>query len=89
VEQRLLEYSSSTPHLRPIIFRPGLIYSMGKVFLLPTVLACTVANTIGLKFISRPVNVHDLATAFVKSIEDESIEGVQEYSEISDLSSSK
>lgn len=80
VEDRLLNNSSS--RIRPVIFRPALIYSLEKVPSLPAVLALNIGNRAGLKFVDRPVTVQSLAIAMINAIGDASIEGPLGFREI-------
>jgi len=82
VEQRL----TSAALLRPIIFRPSLIFSLDRVQSLPPVTAFFVGNQVGLPFVDRPVSVQALSSAIVRSINDPNIVGIQRYKEINQLS---
>jgi hypothetical protein len=83
VEGKMME---SFGALRPIIFRPSLIFSYERLASLPPVGAFFVGNKIGLPFVDRPVTVQALAAAVIKSLEDTSVSGVQRYREIDKLS---
>jgi len=72
--------------LRPIIFRPSLIFSLDRLQNFPPVTAFFVGNQVGLPFVDRPVSVQALSSAIVRSIADENITGVQRYKEINQLS---
>ena len=85
VEQRLM--STDAAVIRPIIFRPSLIFSFDRLMSLAPVGAFFVGNKIGLPFVDRPVTVQALAAAVVRSLEDEDIQGVQRYKEIDALGS--
>lgn len=85
VESRLLEYQT-VELLRPVIFRPSLIYSLDRVLSLPPVGAFYVGNRLGLPFVDRPVTVQALSTAAVRAIGNPGVEGVQRFSEIDELS---
>jgi nucleoside-diphosphate-sugar epimerase len=82
VEQRL----SSTSLLRPIIFRPSLIFSLDRLQSLPPVTAFFVGNQVGLPFVDRPVSVQALSSAIVRSVSDPNLTGIQRYKEINQLS---
>jgi len=81
VESRLL--SSETP-LRPIIFRPSLVYSMDRPASYLPVGAFFVGNKIGLPFVDRPVTVQSLAIAIVRSM-NRPVKGILRYQEIDEL----
>lgn len=85
VEARLNESSTKGKTLRPIIFRPSLIYSLDRIASLPPVGAFYVGNKIGLPFVDRPVTVQSLAIAAVRALGDDSVIGVQRYKEIDAL----
>lgn len=71
--------------LRPVIFRPSLIFSYDRFASLPPVGAFFVGNKLGLPFVDRPVTVQNLANAMVSALKDESVRGVQRYSQIDKL----
>ena len=75
----------STEGIRPIIVRPSLIYSMDRPASLPAVGTFTLLNKIGLPFVDRPVTVDSLATAIIRAMEDDSVSGVQRYTQIDRL----
>jgi len=83
VESKLL---NSEPTLRPIIVRPSLIYDFGRPAALPSVGVFALANKVGLPFVDRPVTVHSLASAMVRSIGRNSVKGVLRYPQIDELS---
>ena len=85
VEARLNE-SGDQNILRPVIFRPSLIFSYDRLASLPPVGAFFVGNKIGLPFVDRPVTVQNLANAMVSSVKDDSVRCVQRYSQIDKLS---
>lgn len=84
VEDRLL---SAAVTIRPVIFRPSLIFSFDRLMSLAPVGAFFLGNKIGLPFVDRPVTVQALAAAVVRSLEDDSVRGVQRYKEIDILGS--
>jgi nucleoside-diphosphate-sugar epimerase len=83
VEDRLMNADT----IRPIIFRPSLIFSFERLMSLAPVAAFFIGNKIGLPFVDRPVTVQTLAAAVVSSLEDDSVRGVQRYKEIDALGS--
>jgi len=83
VEERLLE---SEPLLRPIIFRPSLIYTMDKPASFPAVGAFFLGNRLGLPFVDAPVTVQALANAMVRSISTPNVKGILRYKEIYEMS---
>jgi len=81
VENRLLNSSKS---VRPVIFRPSLIWTWKR----PQALLSVIPFAIGSKFLSfidRPVLVDDLAQAMLAAIEYDDVYGVQRYFNIDKL----
>lgn len=83
VEDKLL---SSTSVLRPIIVRPSLIYTPYQLASVVPVTIFTIANTIGIPFVDRPVTIESLSKAMIYSIENTNINGIQRYNDIDQLS---
>lgn len=83
VEARLDENPSL---IRPIIFRPSLIFSFDRFASLPPVGAFFVGNKLGLPFVDRPVTVQALSAAVIKSLSSDDVKGVQRYMQIDELS---
>ena len=89
VENRLLDRSrspSSGPLLRPVIFRPSLIYSLDRPGGLPTAAAFLAGSSaLRLPFMERPVSVQALGCAVVRALGQDDVRGVQGYREIDAL----
>lgn len=96
VETKLFAAAADNNKIRPIVFRPSLIYSMDRLSspqnLVP-VGAFFVGNKIGLPFVDRPVTVQALACAIVRSMDNNNngdngavVSGVQRFKEIDELS---
>jgi len=83
VESRLMDNQTL---LRPVIFRPSLIFSFDRLASLPPVGAFFVGNKIGLPFVDRPVTVQALSAAVIKSLSSPNVSGVQRYMQIDELS---
>jgi len=83
VESRL----SSEEGIRPVVFRPSLIYTNQKMRP-PPVLAFTAANVLGVPFVDRPVCVEDLSAAIVNAVKDGSVKGVNREPQIVKLAQS-
>jgi len=83
VEARLM---TDQTLLRPVIFRPSLIYSLDRIGSLPPVGAFFVGNKLGLPFVDRPVTVQALSVAAVRSLTDSDVRGVQRFMQIDELS---
>jgi hypothetical protein len=87
VESRLMDDSNSKEGLlRPVIFRPSLIFSFDRIASLPPVGAFFIGNKLGLPFVDRPVTVQALSAAVVKSLSDPNVRGVQRFMQIDELS---
>jgi hypothetical protein len=82
VEQRLLSEAS----IRPVIFRPSLIWTKERPGALLPVAAFTLGNALRLPFVDRPVNVAALAAAAVQAVGDSSCSGVYDYKGVDSLS---
>lgn len=88
VEAKLLaSQEDDNVYLRPIIFRPSLIYSLDRPASFASVGAFFVGNKVGLPFIDRPVTVQSLAAAMVRAIGKESVQGILRYPDIDELAS--
>lgn len=83
VEKKLLD---STPAIRPVIFRPSLIWTMKKPVSLFSVIPFFIGNAIGLSFVDRPVTVEALTDAMLTAVESGSVSGIQRFPEIDELS---
>mmetsp|Transcript_8305 Transcript_8305/g.8463 ORF Transcript_8305/g.8463 Transcript_8305/m.8463 type:complete len:306 (+) Transcript_8305:166-1083(+) len=81
VEDKLL----NTPGLRPVIFRPSLIWTWDKPEALISVAPFTVAS-IFLPFIDRPVMIKSLVKSILRSIEREDVSGIKRFPDIEELS---
>ena len=83
VEARLMDNQTL---LRPVMFRPSLIFSFDRLTSLPPVGAFFVGNKIGLPFVDRPVTVQSLSAAVIKSFSSSNVRGVQRFMQIDELS---
>jgi nucleoside-diphosphate-sugar epimerase len=81
VETRLAGSSA----VRPIIFRPSLIWSWDKFDVLPIIPVFNIASAVGVPFVDKTVRVETLADAIVAGIEDEFVSGVQRYMAMEEL----
>jgi len=82
VEDRL---SSTTAPIRPVVFRPSLIWSWDKFDVLPVIPVFNIASAVGVPFVDKTVRVETLADAIVESILDDSVSGVQRYMNMEEL----
>jgi len=71
--------------IRPIIYRPSLIWSWDKFDVLPIIPVFNIASLVGVPFVDKTVQVGTLADAIVAGIEDDSVSGVQRFTEMEEL----
>lgn len=84
VEEQLLRGSDRTL-LRPVVFRPSLVWTPARPQALPSVLPFYAAAKLGVPFVDRPVTVDTLVGAMLAAVEDDSVVGVQRYAEMDSL----
>merc|ERR1712087_929451 len=82
VEERLQKSSA----IRLVIMRPSLIWSWGKLDVLPIIPVFNLASALGVPFVDKTVRVETLADAIVAGVEDSSVSGVQRYMQMEELS---
>jgi len=80
------ELMSSTDRIRPVIFRPSLIWNWKKLDVLPVIPVFNIASAAGLPFVDKTVRVETLADAIMASLEDPNVSGVQRYMQMEQLS---
>lgn len=76
---------TSTDSIRPVIFRPSLIWSWTKFDVLPIIPVFNVANAVGVPFVDKTVRVETLAKAIIAGLEDEQVSGVQRFMQMEAL----
>jgi len=79
----MMDANKST--IRPIIFRPSLIWNWAKIDVLPIIPIFNLANALGVPFVDKTVRVETLAQAIVEGIKDDTIRGVQRFPQIEKL----
>eukprot|EP00614_Pseudopedinella_elastica_P017648 CAMPEP_0172652006 /NCGR_PEP_ID=MMETSP1068-20121228/243099_1 /TAXON_ID=35684 /ORGANISM="Pseudopedinella elastica, Strain CCMP716" /LENGTH=266 /DNA_ID=CAMNT_0013466411 /DNA_START=773 /DNA_END=1573 /DNA_ORIENTATION=- len=84
VEAELLEQQRKGA-LRPIIYRPSLIWDWSKLDVLPIIPIFNIACALGVPFVDKTVRVETLAAAIVAGIEDPEISGVQRFEAMENL----
>ena len=62
------------------------MYAFDKPAYFPAVAAFVIGNAIGLPFVDRPVTAGALATAAVRAVKEEAVEGILDYVGIEELS---
>lgn len=80
------ELETSQDIVRPIVFRPSLIWQLERPQALPSVLPFYIGSAIRIPFIDRPVLLSSLVKAMVTSLRDETVSGVQRFNDIDRLS---
>ena len=81
VEAKLTENSDK---LRPVVYRPSLIWSWGKLDVLPIIPVFNLASALGVPFVDRTIRVGTLADAIVAGIAGDA-EGVQRFAAMDEL----
>ena len=86
VERELLEASRDI--VRPVIFRPSLIWQVERPQAILSVLPFYIGSAMNIPFIDRPVLLSSLVKAMVTSLRDETktITGIQRFNDIDRLS---
>jgi len=80
--------SSAPEVIRPVIFRPSLIWDWTKFDVLPVIPVFNLLSAIGVPFVDKTVTVKTLASAIVAGLENEAVSGVQRFSEMEELEKS-
>ena len=76
---------ASTNKLRPIIYRPSLIWDWKKFDVLPVIPVFNIASALGVPFVDKTVRVEDLGKAIVAGLVDAEVSGVQRFPQIESL----
>lgn len=71
--------------IRPVIYRPSLIWDWSKFDVLPVIPVFNIASAVGVPFVDKTVRVETLADAIVAGIQDDDVEGVQRFNEMESL----
>lgn len=86
VAKRAVEAELQTSDkLRPIIYRPSLIWDWTKLDVLPVIPIFNLASALGVPFIDKTVRVEALGKAIVAGLLDTEVRGVQRYPQIESL----
>ncbi len=73
------------PFIRPIIFRPSLIWTSSRPQALVSVIPFYIGNAIGIPFVDKPVMLESLVKACVNALEDDKESGIKRFDEIERL----
>lgn len=79
------EIQSSPDTIRPVIFRPSLIWSWTKFDVLPVIPIFNIANALGVPFVDKTVTVRTLSRAIISALEKEGVSGVQRFPQMEEL----
>lgn len=82
-----LQSAADSGVLRPIIYRPSLIWDWSKLDVLPIIPIFNIASALGVPFVDTTVRVETLAAAIVAGFESDSETGVKRFTEIEELAS--
>lgn len=80
------ELGGATNAIRPVIYRPSLIWNWKKLDVLPVIPVFNALSALGVPFVDKTVRVDALGRSIVAGLEDESVEGVQRFPQIERLS---
>lgn len=76
---------ASPETIRPVIFRPSLIWSWTKFDVLPVIPVFNLLSFLGVPFVDKTVTVGTLSKAIVAGLEDASVSGVQRFMNMEEL----
>lgn len=71
--------------IRPVIFRPSLIWSWTKFDVLPIIPIFNFLSFLGVPFVDKTVTVNTLSSAIIAGLEDEGVSGVQRFMQMEEL----
>lgn len=77
--------ASDPEKIRPVIYRPSLIWSWTKFDVLPIIPIFNLLNAIGVPFVDKTVTVTTLSKAIVAGLEDGTLTGVKRFPEMEQL----
>mmetsp|Transcript_72862 Transcript_72862/g.131253 ORF Transcript_72862/g.131253 Transcript_72862/m.131253 type:complete len:321 (+) Transcript_72862:59-1021(+) len=79
------ELTSSRESIRPVMFRPSLIWSWTKFDVLPVIPVFNALNALGVPFVDKTVTVSTLSKAIMAGLEDDGLSGVQRFEQMEQL----
>lgn len=79
------EIASCPDAIRPVVFRPSLIWSWTKFDVLPVIPIFNLASAVGIPFVDKTVTVNTLSRAIIAGLEDNSVSGVQRFMQMEQL----
>mmetsp|Transcript_90995 Transcript_90995/g.181491 ORF Transcript_90995/g.181491 Transcript_90995/m.181491 type:complete len:293 (+) Transcript_90995:561-1439(+) len=81
-----LESAATSGSLRPVVYRPSLIWDWSKLDVLPIIPVFNIASALGVPFVDKTIRVETLARAIVAGFEGSAVSGVQRVGEMEALS---
>jgi len=79
------ELTSFPSEIRPVIYRPSLIWSWTKFDVLPVIPVFNILSAVGVPFVDKTVTVRTLSRAIVAGLEDDKVSGVQRFMQMEEL----
>jgi len=79
------EITSSPSEIRPVMYRPSLIWSWTKFDVLPVIPIFNFLSAIGVPFVDKTVTVTTLSRAIIAGLEDDKVSGVQRFMKMEEL----
>jgi nucleoside-diphosphate-sugar epimerase len=79
------ELRANAGALRPVIYRPSLIWNWKKLDVLPVIPVFNLLAALGVPFVDKTVRVETLGKAIVAALDDELVEGVQRCPQMEQL----
>lgn len=77
---------TATPDtIRPVIYRPSLIWSWTKFDVLPVIPVFNLLSAVGVPFVDKTVTVTTLSRAMIAGLEDDTVSGVQRFMQMEEL----
>jgi nucleoside-diphosphate-sugar epimerase len=85
VEAKLLGDGTAAAGVRPIVFRPSMIWTPARPLGLLAVAPFYLGHALRLPIVDRPVTVDSLATAMLVAVESGTVRGVQRFADVDRL----
>lgn len=85
VEAKLLGGSAEADGVRPVVFRPSMVWTPARPLGLLAVAPFYLGNALRLPIVDRPVTVDSLATAILVAVESAAVRGVQRFADVDRL----
>ncbi|KAJ1636872.1 hypothetical protein T492DRAFT_956830 [Pavlovales sp. CCMP2436] len=79
------ELAASSGAIRPVVYRPSLIWDWKKLDVLPVIPVFNLLSALGVPFVDKTVRVETLGKAIVAGLNNEGVEGVQRFPQMEQL----